>query len=75
MSQTAVTMEAPREKSWGTGLSAGRKAYDRVLRALVWLCAGLTCALLLSLIFMGAMVLLDICYALIDPKIGARYKK
>ena len=22
-----------------------------------------------------AMVLLDICYALIDPKIGARYKK
>lgn len=35
----------------------------------------MTCALLLSLIFMGAMVLLDICYALIDPKIGARYKK
>ena len=35
----------------------------------------MTCAFLLSLIFMGAMVLLDICYALIDPKIGARYKK
>ena len=35
----------------------------------------MTCAFLLSLIFMGAMVLLDICYDLIDPKIGARYKK
>ena len=35
----------------------------------------MTCALLLSFIFMLAMVLLDICYALIDPKIGARYKK
>lgn len=35
----------------------------------------MTCALVLSLIFMVAMVLLDICYALIDPKIGARYKK
>lgn len=50
MSQTAVTAEAPQEKSWGTGLSTGRKVYDRGLRALVWLCAGLTCALLLFLI-------------------------
>ena len=33
-----------------SGLSASRKAYDRGLRALVWLCAGLTCALLLFLI-------------------------
>lgn len=35
----------------------------------------MTCALVLSFIFMAAMVLLDVCYALIDPKIGARYKK
>ena len=33
-----------------SGLSASRKLYDRGLRALVWLCAGLTCALLLFLI-------------------------
>lgn len=35
----------------------------------------MTCALVLSFIFMAAMVVLDVCYALIDPKIGARYKK
>ncbi len=31
-------------------LSAGRRAYDRVLRALLYLCAGVTCALLAFLI-------------------------
>ena len=31
-------------------LSARRRAYDRTLRALLWLCAGLTCALLAALI-------------------------
>ena len=31
-------------------LSAGRRVYDRGLRALLWLCAGLTCALLAFLI-------------------------
>jgi len=31
-------------------LSPGRQAYDRGLRALLWLCAGLTCALLAFLI-------------------------
>ena len=31
-------------------LSFGRKFYDRGLRALLWLCAGLTCALLVFLI-------------------------
>lgn len=36
--------------------------------------AVMTCALLLSLVFMVCMVLLDICYALIDPKIKMRYK-
>lgn len=35
----------------------------------------MTCALVLSFIFMAAMVILDITYALIDPKIRARYKK
>lgn len=33
-----------------SGLSAGRRVYDRGLRGLVWLCAGLTCVLLLFLI-------------------------
>ena len=50
MSQTAVTAQKPQEQSWGAGLSASRKLYDRGLRGLVWLCAGLTCALLLFLI-------------------------
>ena len=31
-------------------LSARRQVYDRGLRALVWLCAGITCALLVFLI-------------------------
>jgi peptide/nickel transport system permease protein len=35
----------------------------------------MTCALLLSLVFMISMVLMDISYALVDPKIRARYKK
>lgn len=35
----------------------------------------MTCALVLSFIFMAAMVILDIAYALVDPKIRARYKK
>lgn len=35
----------------------------------------MTCALLLSFIFMLAMVLMDVCFALIDPKIRARYGK
>ena len=34
----------------------------------------MTCALLLAFIFMAAMVLLDIFYAMIDPKIRARYQ-
>ena len=34
----------------------------------------MTCALLLAFIFMIAMVLLDIFYALIDPRIRARYQ-
>ncbi|MBQ6602801.1 MAG: ABC transporter permease [Eubacterium sp.] len=34
----------------------------------------MTCALILAFIFMVAMVLLDIFFALIDPKIRARYK-
>ena len=31
-------------------LSPGRRIYDRGLRALLWLCAGITCALLVFLI-------------------------
>lgn len=34
----------------------------------------MTCALLLAFIFMVAMVLMDIFFALIDPKLRARYK-
>lgn len=37
--------------------------------------AVMTCALLLSFVFMVCMVLLDICYAAIDPRIRMRYKK
>ncbi|MBQ1391388.1 MAG: ABC transporter permease [Firmicutes bacterium] len=33
------------------------------------------CALLLSAIFILAMVLMDICFALIDPKVRVRYQK
>ena len=32
------------------------------------------CALLLSAIFILAMVLMDICFALIDPKVRVRYQ-
>ena len=35
----------------------------------------MTCALVLSFVFMLAMVLLDVAYAIVDPKIRARYKK
>lgn len=35
----------------------------------------MTCALVLSFVFMLAMVVLDIAYAIVDPKIRARYKK
>ena len=49
MSQTAMAVRAD-GKSRESGLSAGRRIYDRGLRALVWLCAGVTCALLLFLI-------------------------
>ena len=35
----------------------------------------MTCALVLSFVFMMAMVLLDVAYAIVDPKIRARYKK
>lgn len=35
----------------------------------------MTCALVLSFVFMLAMVILDIAYAIVDPKIRARYKK
>ena len=34
----------------GQTLSLRRRVYDRGMRALVWLCAGLTCALLVFLI-------------------------
>ena len=34
----------------------------------------MTCALFLAFVFMVAMVLMDIFFALIDPKIRARYK-
>ena len=34
----------------------------------------MTCALLLAFIFMAAMLLMDICYALIDPKVRLRYR-
>ena len=34
----------------------------------------MTCALLLAFIFMAAMVLMDVFYAMIDPKIRARYQ-
>jgi peptide/nickel transport system permease protein len=34
----------------------------------------MTCALMLSVVFMLAMVLIDICFALIDPKVRARYQ-
>ncbi len=35
----------------------------------------MTCTLLLSAIFMLAMLLNDICFALIDPKVRARYQR
>ena len=35
----------------------------------------MTCALVLSFVFMLSMVLMDVSYALVDPKIRARYKK
>lgn len=35
----------------------------------------MTCALLLAFIFMLAMLLNDICYALIDPKVRLRYRR
>ena len=34
----------------------------------------MTCALFLAFVFMVAMMLMDIFFALIDPKIRARYK-
>ena len=34
----------------------------------------MTCTLLLSAVFMLAMLLNDICFALIDPKVRARYQ-
>ena len=34
----------------------------------------MTCALILSAVFMLAMVCIDICFALIDPKVKARYQ-
>ncbi len=49
MPQTALEV-CRNEKCRGKGLSMGRKIYDRGLRGLVWLCAGLTCTLLVFLI-------------------------
>ena len=49
MSQTAKAAQ-PSRSGVKSGLSARRRAYDSGLRGLVWLCAGLTCALLLFLI-------------------------
>ena len=49
MSHAGAAVE-PERGSRSGGLSLGRLVYDRGLRALVWLCAGLTCALLLFLI-------------------------
>ena len=46
------TISSPRST-----LSPRRRAYDLVMRSLLWLCAGVTCALLLFLlcyIFTGA---------------------
>lgn len=34
----------------------------------------MTCTLLLAFVFMIAMVLMDVCYALIDPKVRLRYR-
>ena len=41
----------------GQTLSLRRRVYNRGMRALVWLCAGLTCALLSVLVSTGVSVL------------------
>lgn len=51
MEQTQYACAAPRERTARrVVLPPGRRAYNAVMRGLLWLCAGLTCALLLFLL-------------------------
>lgn len=47
---TKTTAKAARPRARGDALSWNRRLYENGLRTLLWLCAGLTCALLLFLI-------------------------
>lgn len=47
---TAQTAPAAERRTGASALSRGRRLYDTGLRSLLWLSAGLTCALLLALI-------------------------
>ena len=50
MTKTPPKAAQPQAREAGAALSWNRRLYENGLRALLWLCAGLTCALLLFLI-------------------------
>ena len=51
-----------------------KRGWSQHLDFMAWDILTLEIALFLAFVFMAAMVLMDIFFALIDPKIRARYK-